>query len=141
MPVDFIGMLKALFLFLYKFSESLLLIIPDILKLVRSWADYWYTKNQRYKDAVATEIETKLKAAQNQAQKEQANLLAAMYIYNSVWLDTFNQFKAHLDSNEPEHALLMLREDQFSAANDIIFNANSANSIKAQLLTDLVRKG
>lgn len=140
MPVDFIGMLKYLFMFLCELSKNIGMVLPDILKMIRAWSEYWQNKNQRLKDAMAEEVATKLKAQQNQARKEIANLKAAMYIYDQAEKDTYNQLFLHLNSDKPESALLMLRKEQFPAASAIIFDSDSPNAIKAQLLTDLIFK-
>ncbi len=138
--MDVVGMLKALFMFLFKFSEALIMVLPDLLKTIRAWSEYWQQKNQRYKDAIAHEVETKIKAQERQSRKELANLKASMLIYEEVWKDTYKQFLAHLESGTPELALLMLREEHFAEANEIIFNSNSSLLYKAKQLTDILRR-
>lgn len=139
--MDVVGMLKAMFIFLAEFCKNLGLVLPDLISLIRSWSEYWRLKNERYKQAVLEAVAAQQRAASEQARKENANLKAWRVIFDSLWLDTYNQFLQHLNSEKPENALLMVREQNFAQANEIIFNSTSTNEVKAQRLTDIIRNG
>lgn len=121
------------------FMQAVVMVLPDLLKLVHTWVEYWQAKNQRLKDAIADEVAAKMHAQAQASKKAQANLKAAMELYNIVWKDTYAQFLEHLNSDKPECALLMLQEKDFAAASTIIFDLNDTNEVKAQLLTDIIR--
>lgn len=132
--------IKEIFRFLANFMQALVMVLPDIIKLIHTWVEYWQAKNQRQKDAIAEEVASKLQAQATASRKAQANLKAWKMIFDNVWKDTYTQFLAHLTSDQPENALLMVKETNFAAASTIIFDNQQPNEVKAQLLTDIIRK-
>lgn len=132
--------LKLILGIVYKCLEALVMLLPDLIQMGRAIASYWILKNQRLKDAMQEEINAKLRAAEAQSRKEQANLKASLAIYAKVWKDTYKQLLEYLNSDKPEDALIMVKEQNFEAVSQIIFFNTSANEIKAQLITDLMKK-
>jgi hypothetical protein len=122
------------------FMQAVVMVLPDLINLVHSWVEYWQAKNKRQKDAIADEVAAKLHAQDTASRKAQANLKAAMMIYDSVWKDTYAMFLQHLTSDKPENALHMVKEANFAEASTIIFDNPQPNDIKAQLLTDIIRR-
>lgn len=123
-----------------EYFKAVNVVLPDIWKGIMGVFQYFQDKNQREKDAIAEQVAAKLRAQEIEAKKAEANVKAAMLIYDKIWKDRFNMVLNFLDNNLTERVIALTLEVDNSEVSNILFDEALSNSAKAMKIVEIMRR-
>jgi len=120
-----------------EFFKLLNLILPRIFALIDIMQKHHEAELKRLQDAQAAEEAAYQKATTSQAKREQANLAAFQMIMDVAKKDLYNIILKALNDGQPEKVLSMMKKINNAAVDDVLFNKETSNEVKAMYLTQI----
>jgi len=132
----------AIFTFLAKFMEGIVVILPLIVDKIRKKIALDEAQLKRIKDAEAKEEADKAEALKRQASKEARNIAASKARYDSLWQMKHDTIVQYLKDKQEDQVLLLALGDDVELVDAILDNKDYINDeYKASLIVNILRKG
>ena len=134
-----IQVLVAIFTAIAEFMKALVLVIPDMLKLLHYIIKWFQDRKQREIDAQNAQMTAILQAEQREQALSAANLIAFKTLIEDVWKVRYQQILDFLNANQPEAVLILIDTIDSEKVNAVLFDPKLGNETKAMRIVNICR--
>ncbi len=134
-----IQVIVAIFTAIAEFMKALVLVIPDMLKLLHHIIQWFQDRKQREIDAQNAQMTAVLQAEQREQALATANLIAFKTLIEDVWQVRYQQILNFLNTNQPEAVLILIDTIDNAKVNAVLVDPKLSNEIKAMRIVNISR--
>jgi len=121
----------AIFTAIAELMKALVLVIPDLLKLLHLIVQWFVDRKQREIDAEQAQVNSQLKSQTEEAVKGAANLKAFKLLLIESWQTRYEQVLAEITAGRLENVLFLTESIDVPAVDEILFHSELPAEQKA----------
>ena len=130
----------AIFTFLAEFMKGLVLLLPDIIKLIHLIVQYFVDKKQREIDAEQAQVTNQLKAQSEEQTRAMANLRAFQLLLEESWKVRYEQILTLIQVGDLAGVLILTESIDNAEVDTVLFHTEVTAELKAMRIIQIMRK-
>lgn len=130
----------AIFTFLAEFMKGLVLLLPDLIKLIHLIVQWFIDRKQREIDAEQAQVTNQLKAQSEEQTRAMANLRAFQLLLEESWKVRYEQILTLIQVGDLAGVLILTESIDNAEVDAVLFHTEVTAELKAMRIIQIMRK-